>query len=128
MIFGAKNENGKSTFELVLEKRKTVTRRNSEGRTYFIGKDYAVQYGRGKTSAGRIKIISSQSHYDWWKNNIERLSEKERNEALNNEAHKEGFNSWDGLIKYFIKNNIHMLTLTRYEFELVNNRSYNAYL
>lgn len=120
MIFGAKNENDKSTFELVLEKRKTVTRRNSNGRQYSVGKDYAVQYGRGKRSAGRIKIISKQPHCDWWDNNIQGLSERDQEVALNLEGQKEGFVSWEGLINYFIKNKICPYVLTRYEFELIN--------
>ena len=120
MIFGAKNEDGISTCDLVLQKKKTVTRRLMSGRIYEEDRDYAVQPSRTSKSVGRIKIISSVPHNDWMDDKINHLSKEEQKRALNIEAKKEGFNSWSSLVKYFIDNKIEPYRIIRYEFELLN--------
>lgn len=123
MIFGVKNEEGESTFDLVLNGDKIVTRRLLGGRLYDVGKDYAVQPGRGKKSVARIKIISNMSHGDWWNKYIVPLNESEAMVELRKEAKREGFRTWKGLANYFAKSKIPPSELIRYEFVLINQKN-----
>ena len=119
MIFAVKNEDGISTCDLVLQGKKTVTRRLKGGRIYEVGKDYAVQPSRAKKSVARIIIISSMSQIYWCNKFIDNLSIDERKVALEKEAKKEGFGSWKALVEYFWKNKIITSELVRYEFKLL---------
>lgn len=121
MIFIAKNEDGKATYDLVLSKDKIVTRRKLGGRIYVVGKDYAVQRGRGKKQEGRIVILSRMSHLDWIrKESGTGLISVIGLPLLNKEAKREGFNSWKGLLDYLKKHNLHINDTIRYEFELID--------
>lgn len=121
MIFAAKNEDDESTCDLVLSGEKTVTRRKIGGRVYEVGKDYAVQRGRGKKQEGRIKILSRMTHNDWIKNQaIPGHLTIIGMPFLHKEARREGFKSWNGLLAYAIENKLDIMKTIRYEFELVN--------
>jgi hypothetical protein len=122
LIFGAKNDKGISTCDLVLQGKKTVTRRlgmSGTGRIYEVGKTYAVQPGRTKKQVARILILSNMSHFHWWNKHIANLPNKKKIKALQKEAKKEGFGSWYSLIEYFKKYKIKTTELIRYEFKLV---------
>ena len=116
MIFIAKNENGEYTWELILTKEKTVTSRVSP---IDVDKTFAVQPGRGKKAVCRAKVVSC----------INRLQHYQQQSLTHDgdiaswkqkEAELEGFKSWDGLMRYFQKNNINFMELYRIEFELID--------
>ena len=119
MIFGVRNEDGERTFDLVMKGKKTVTRRLLNGRKYEVYGLYAVQSGRTRKSSGKIKILSRMLHKDWWQERVYPLSDKGKEYILQNEAEREGFKSWDGLMNYFKENEIDPMDLIRYEFVLI---------
>jgi len=119
MIFAARNEKDELTCDLVLSGDKIVTRRPGVGRIYKVGKDYAVQRGRGKCSEGRIQILSRIYHYEWVQKTLKDLSADEINQVLQEEAEREGFKSWKGLLDYLAKNNTDINNVIRYEFKVI---------
>jgi len=96
MIFVAKNEKGEPTWKLVLEGRKTVTRRL---KPMSIGKEFAVQPGRGKFAVCRAKVISCMDCDNWYTSEI---ANKGNEHLLDEEAKREGFYSWDALLEWLI--------------------------
>jgi len=111
MIFCSKNEKGEYAWRLVLNGRKTVTRRL---KPIPIGKIKAVQPLRGRKAVGYIKIISCQSHNGWF------VGLPTGNKQFTDEAEKEGFYSWHGLLDWFADHKIKIFDTYRMEFELVN--------
>lgn len=114
MIFIAKNEDGIPTWKLTLEGKKTVTRR---AKSLPVGKEFAIQPGRGKFAVCRAKVVSlhtSLGHYQRFGYTVELISDYREMEA-----HKEGFNSWDGLMRFFQKKNIQFADTYRIEYELI---------
>ena len=112
MIFIAKNEKGTPTWKLALQGKKKVTRRM---KPLPVGKEFAVQPGRGKFAVCRGRVVSCVNSLDHWhghKGDI--CSYKE------SEAHLEGFISWDGLMQFFGKNKIQFVDTYRIEYELIN--------
>ena len=118
MIFGAKNEENRSTCDLVLSGEKIITRRPETGRSYHLGRCYAVQRGRGKPSKGRIRIVSIFYHREWIVNVLKKRNAKEKKRILKQEAKREGFLSWNGLLEYMEKNNVDINHTIRYRFKL----------
>jgi len=122
MIFCAKNEEGIPTWQLVLKGKKTVTRRL---KPMPIGKEFAIQPGRGKKAVARGKVISC------WESKIFRdiayevlglrnkyspeISEK----FHQREAVKEGFESIEGLLSWFFDKGININDTYRIEFEVI---------
>jgi len=86
MIFSARNDKGIPSWQLVMEGKKTVTRRQS-GK--IPGHTYSVQKRRGEKGIGRILIVSCIPDEYF----VESLPTSE----LENEAHKEGFSTWEDL-------------------------------
>lgn len=114
MIFIAKNENGEPTWKLAQDGIKTVTRRL---KPLPVGKEFAIQPGRGKFAVCRGKVIScmgSMEHYKKY-SNVRFLKEYKENEA-----HLEGFNSWDGLMQFFQEKKIQFIDTYRIEYMLIN--------
>jgi len=117
MIFIAKNEKGEYTWKLALEKRKTVTRRL---KPLPVGKEFAIQPGRGKFAVCRARVIScvnSHRHLLLTSNN-----EDTDLDWMKKEAKKEGFSSWKTVIDFFKDKNIDWLDTFRIEFELLNQK------
>jgi hypothetical protein len=86
MIFISKNEKGIPAWKLILEGRKTVTRRL---KPIEVGKSVAVCPGRGKFAVCRIKILSCMDAEEW--------DAKYAKTEFQREAEKEGFALWDSL-------------------------------
>jgi hypothetical protein len=122
MIFGAKNEKGTSTCDLVLSGKKIATRRLLTGRLYRVGYTYSVQRGRGTRAEGQIMIVSAIKHIDWVHKNVVDRSADTINRVLQREAEAEGFMSWKGLLDYMAKNNIDINNTIKYRFRLLDGR------
>jgi len=116
MIFVSKNEKGEVAWKLIKDGRKTVTRRL---KPVSEGKILAVQPGRGKKAVGYIRVISCIPEAEWvfalkglniWNELV-----------LLQEANREGFDSWQGLISWFNnqKTVVRLDDTFRIEFELV---------
>lgn len=86
MIFISKNEQGIPAWKLILEGKKTVTRRI---KPVEVGKSIAVCPGRGKCAVCRIKVISCVDEEKW--------QDKYAATEFQREAEREGFALWDSL-------------------------------
>ncbi len=113
MIFIAKNEDGIPSWKLALEGKKTVTRRI---KSLPVGKEFAIQPGRGKFAVCRAKVISCSTSLSHWRYNIGRNIK----EYKQKEAQLEGFNSWDSVMKFLQKKDIQFRNTYRIEFERLN--------
>lgn len=91
MIFSSKNEDGIPAWRQVLNGTKTVTRRV---KPQPVGAIRAVQPGRTKKGVGFIKILSCMDSNKWERKN---LSGYGGTVTCSEEAHKEGFKTWEGL-------------------------------
>ena len=117
MIFIAKNEDGIPTWKLALEGKKTVTRRL---KPLPVGKEFAIQPGRGKFAVCRGKVVScmpSFIHFNFFRYEMNVREYKE------SEAHKESFVSWRGLMRFFQDKKINFADTSRIEFELIRKAS-----
>jgi len=118
MIFIAKNEEGIPSWKLIQLNQKTVTRRL---KPLWVGKDFAIQPGRGKFAICRGEVTSCMPHDRWMIKNALFITEpNDAVEILNNEAHKEGFGSWQGLMKWFEERGIDIKDTYRIEFKIIN--------
>jgi len=114
MIFIAKNEKGTPSWKLALDGKKTVTRRL---KPLPIGKDFAIQPGRGKFAVCRARVkscINSHRHLLLTANGTDADLE-----WMEMEAKKEGFLTWDGVLKFLKDKKIDWLDTYRIEFELI---------
>jgi len=107
MIFISKNENGEPAWQLVLEGRKTVTRRANP---QPVGSMRAVCPGRGKKALGYIQILKCDLHM---------VCDYPTPESKQAEAEKEGFKGWEGLLEWFRTHGGWPLCCYRIEFKLV---------
>ena len=108
-IFISVNEKGEKAVDLILAKRKTVTRRREP---MPVGKVFAVQPGRGKKAVAYAKVVSCFGHASW----IYRKSQAD----LEKEAKREGFVTWAGLMNWFATHNIKNVdSLFRIEFKIL---------
>ncbi len=117
MIFVAKNEKGVPSWKLVLDNKKIVTRRL---KPISVGKDFAVQPGRGKYAVCRAVVTDCQrstNHFQKYAFNTELF--KNISEYKKHEAECEGFNSWDGLMRWFQEHNIQYVETYRIEFQVI---------
>jgi hypothetical protein len=127
VIFCAKNEDGVPTWKLVLEGKKTITRRL---KPMSIGKEFAIQPGRGKKAVARGKVIdcwNSKVHEDYFFIGLEYITQKKKVEAdrlayCDVEAALEGFKTWQGLRNWFFKHKININDTYRIEFKLIKER------
>lgn len=116
MIFIAKNEKGEATWKLALEGIKTVTRRL---KPLPVGKEFAIRPGRGKFAVCRARVITlctSVDHFHKFGYDTGSLLDYKENEA-----HLEGFESWDGLMQFLQKNKIQFKDTYRIEYEVISN-------
>ena len=90
MIFSAVNEDGEPLWKLVMDGRKTVTRRL---KPQTIGSIRAVQPKRTSKAIGHIKIIDCRQE-TWLGQGITNKTE---------EAHLEGFRNWERIEEFFYK-------------------------
>lgn len=117
MIFISKNEAGESACKLIKDGIKTVTRR------YNIvepGKIRAVQPGRMKKAVCHIEIISCMPHVEWDAVIVNSLSNNDIIAFYEDEAHREGFQTWAGLNKWFLDRHQDIDKTNRIEFRLVD--------
>ena len=115
MIFIAKNEKGESTWKLAIEGRKTVTRRL---KPLPVGKEFAIQPGRGEFAVCRARVITlcpSMDHFRKFGYDTGSLLDYKESEAK-----KEGFGSWDALMRFFQNKKIQFADTFRIEYELIN--------
>jgi len=117
MIFIAKNENGEPSWKLIQEGKKDVTRRI---KPLPVGKEFAVQPGRGKFAVCRARVVSCVRHEDWVESIWRTITFKELQIKLDEEAKREGFDKWLSLYNWFENRNILLIDLYRIEFELDN--------
>lgn len=121
MIFCAKNEDGVPTWKLVLEGKKTVTRRLKPMST---GKEFAIQPGRGKKAVAKGKVIDCKNHIDWCLELANKSIEDGENYLdTQKEAEREGFNSWIGLFIWLREHRINIDDTYRIEFEVIKKTS-----
>jgi hypothetical protein len=115
VIFSAENEDGISLLELVLQGKKTVTRRRKPKK---VGSTFAVQSKRGGKSLSRAKVVSCVLDEDW--QNFIREHRTFVTPFFAEEARREGFRTWDGLWSW-IKGHYgdDLPELYRIEFELI---------
>lgn len=117
MIFIAKNEKGEPSWKLIMEGKKTVTRRL---KPLPVGKEFAICPGRGKFAVCRAKVISCERHEDWIKASWDDISFNELMIKLDKEAIKEGFGKWLSLCEWFANSRVLLTDTYRIEFELVD--------
>jgi len=118
MIFIAKNEKGEPSWKLILEDKKTVTRRV---KPLPVGKDFAVCPGRGKFAVCRCKVVSCIPHRDWLKS-LHVASNTGGYVVygipfFDKEARKEGFEKWFSLVKFFNERDQDIESMFRIEFK-----------
>ena len=111
MIFASQNERGELAADLVMARRKTVTRRS---KPVAVGKVLAVQPGRGKKGIGHIRVVSCMTHLVW----VAPVNNG-RTDMFAKEAKKEGFITWGGLLLWFHIHKIKIEDTFRIEFEVV---------
>lgn len=117
MIFIAKNEEGIPSWKLIQLGQKTVTRRI---KPMPIGKDFAICPGRGKFAICRAEVTDCIPHQKWIIKKSFYLTEpNDAVDILENEARKEGFTSWLGLINWFKEKKINIDDLYRIEFKIL---------
>ena len=113
MIFCSRNEDGVPAWKLVLENKKTVTRRV---KPMAVGKEFAVCPGRGKKAVCRARVVSCMSNYDW----IKRIPAIQSDKEFRDEAHCEGFGAWETLWDWLGAHyDIEETILYRIEFEKI---------
>ena len=116
MIFAAKNEKGEPTWKLALEEKKDITRRLEP---LPVGKEFAIQPGRGKFAVCRAVVVSCIKHEEWVNTFWNNSTYKELLKELEKEAKREGFTKWINVYKYFYDRKIYLKDLFRVEFKLV---------
>ena len=116
MIFASKNEKGDPAWKLILEGKKTVTRRLKPIKE---GSIRAIQQNRCGKAIGHIKIISCQSSDKWIEELLDCTTKRTLNRRLREEANREGFERWFDLCDWFLNNNIDIDRTYRIEFELI---------
>ena len=117
MIFVAKNEAGIRSWRYVIDGTKTITRRL---KPMQIGKEFAVQPGRGKHAICRAVVTDcmlSRVHYHIYALNREIF--KNIQDYKHNEANCEGFKTWDGLMHWMHKHKIIFDDTFRIEFKVI---------
>lgn len=118
MIFIAKNEDGIPSWKLIQQNQKTVTRRL---KPMPVGKDFAICPGRGKFAVCRGIVTSCIPHSSWIIKSSRYITEPyDAKQILENEAHKEGFKSWQGLMRWFGERAIDINQTYRIEFKIKN--------
>jgi len=111
VIFCARNEDGIPTWQLVLSGDKTTIRRI---KPMVVGKEFAIQPGRGKFAVCRGRVLSCINSLDHWKGHKGDICGYK-----NVEAALEGFNSWRGLMGFFENKDIVFGDTFRIEFEVI---------
>lgn len=115
MIFCSINEKGEHAWQMVMDGRKTITRRT---KPQPVGAIRAVCPNRGKKAVCRIKILSCEDDETWFD---AIPSGPEKTKTLQEEARREGFYTWDNVWAW-IRNKYGetLPTIYRIEFEKVD--------
>ena len=95
VIFCSNNEDGIPAWKLVLSGKKTLTRRT---KPQPVGAIRAVCPTRGVKQVCKIRILSCEDDQAWYEREI---AEKKNEDALDEEAEREGFRTWEGLWEWF---------------------------
>jgi len=117
MIFVAKNEKDIPTWLLILDGDKTTTRRM---KPMDVGKEFAVQPGRGKFAVCRARVINcmnSSDHYNKYDHILALYDSVDDYKA--DEARLEGFGSWEELMLWFKDHKINFMDTFRIEFKVI---------
>lgn len=114
MIFSSRDEKGVSACEKILGGTKTVTRRT---KPLAVGKEFAVQPGRGKKAACRAVVTGCVFHNEWYASEISPLEGTPRwKEAMLSEAKAEGFESVDCWLDWYPRHGLDVNETFRIEF------------
>ncbi|MFA6330344.1 MAG: hypothetical protein WCX64_06750 [Candidatus Micrarchaeia archaeon] len=114
MIFFSKDEDGVSACEKILCGEKTVTRRQ---KPLTVGKEFAVQSGRGKKAVCRAVVVACVPHNSWYASQISPLEGTPRwKDAMLAEARAEGFESVDGWLDWYPRHKLDVNETYRIEF------------
>ena len=116
MIFISKNEKGIPAWKLIMQGKKTVTRRL---KPEPVGAIRAVCPGRGKEAVCYIKIISCMTHLQWRKKEVDGFSSTYILQRYAIETKREGFDEWCSLIEWFQSHKIKINDTYRIEFKVV---------
>ena len=115
MIFSSVNESGEPAWKMVLDGRKTITRRRNP---IDVGTVLGVRATRTGKELGKIRVVSCVPHMDWQRcipgDECDILSEWAR------EVKREGFNSLPGLLDWLTTHGIDIEDTFRIEFEVVD--------
>ena len=110
-------EDGIPSWKLVQLNQKTVTRRL---KPIPVGKDFAICPGRGKFAICRAEVMDCIPHQKWIiKKSLFLTEPNDAVKILENEAHKEGFGSWGGLLNWFKEKGINIDDTYRIEFKIL---------
>ena len=116
MIFCSRNEKGEPAWKLILDGRKTVTRRLKPVEP---GKILAVCPNRCKRAVGHIKVISCDKSINHFINTCCQDSDVTIERWKQKESSLEGFESWDYLRRWLAKKDIELMDTFRIEFKLI---------
>jgi len=121
MIFCSINERGEDAWYLVINGRKTVTRRL---KPVEVGKVFAVQPNRGRKAVGYIKVRSCMLHQTWLRAYVPGGNYWTEGDALakkimDDEAKREGFLGYQGFRAWLYSHGIDILKTYRISFEYV---------
>jgi hypothetical protein len=118
MIFSSRDEKGVAAFRKVLDGTKTVTRRT---KPLPVGKEFAVQPGRGEKAVCRAVVISCVQHNDWYASEISSLEGTPRwKRAMLAEARAEGFESVDFWLDWYPRHGMDVNETFRIEFRIIS--------
>lgn len=103
MIFASKNEDGVPAWKQVVDGTKTVTRRLKASP---VGAYRSVQPKRCKKGVGFVRIVNCIRHTNWILDFFIKYKPSEFVKELDLEAQREGFKTWEGVLKWFDSKNI----------------------
>lgn len=116
MMFVSKNEKGEPKIDKILMMKPDETMVTRRHIPFLMRKEFAIQPGRGRRAVCYGRVVSCIPHKDWY-DSID--SSEDKDKILENEAHLEGFYTWDGLLKWFDEHHINIDTLYRVEFKKI---------
>lgn len=85
-----------------------------------VGQEFAVQPGRGKKAVCRARVVSIRWHRNW-QDGLDPLAAYRGayDRALKQEARREGFKTWQGVLAWLAAHKIDVNATWRIEFEVI---------